>query len=88
MRFHAPRIAGGIYLKYFDKIKMEGMVDPGFLEWISCTMSCLTCAMLCHALMIGIPNIYKALSLGPNNSTKLLGSYPFTYKSWALAPAM
>ena len=25
-------------------------------------------------LMLGIPNIYEALSLGPNNSTKLLGS--------------
>ena len=38
--------------------------------------------------VLGIPNIYEALSLGPNNSTKLFGSCPFTNKSWALAPAM
>ena len=38
--------------------------------------------------VLGIPNIYEALSLGPNNSTKLFGSCQFTYKSWALAPAM
>ena len=39
-------------------------------------------------LMLGIPNINEALSLGPNTSTNLLGSCPFTYKSWALAPVM
>ena len=37
-------------------------------------------------LMLGIPNIYKALSLGPNNSTKLFGSCLFTYKSWRWHP--
>ena len=39
-------------------------------------------------LVLGIPNIYEALSFGPNNSTKLFGICPFTYESWALAPAM
>ena len=38
--------------------------------------------------MLGIPNIYEALSLGPNNSTKLFGRCLFSNKSWALAPAM
>ena len=38
--------------------------------------------------LLGIPNIYEALSLGPNNSTKLLGGCPFTHKSGTLAPAM
>ena len=30
--------------------------------------------------LLGIPNIYEALSLGLNNSTKLRGSCSFTYK--------
>ena len=29
---------------------------------------------------LGKPKVYEALSLGPNNSTKLFGSCPFTYK--------
>ena len=48
--FLVPQIGDAIYLKYFDGIKMQGMVDPGFLERINGTMICLTCAMLCHAL--------------------------------------
>ena len=50
MRFLAPQIAGAIYIKYFNGIKMQGMVDPGFLERINGRMIGLTCAMLCHAL--------------------------------------
>ena len=59
MRFLAPQIANAIYLKYFDGIKMQGMVDPGCLEWINGTMICLTCAMLCHALRALQNGIYK-----------------------------
>ena len=59
MRFLAPQIADAIYLKYFDGIKMQGMVDPGFLERINGTMICLTCAMLFHALRALQTGIYK-----------------------------
>ena len=38
--------------------------------------------------LLGIPNIYEALSLGLNNSTKVFGSCPFTYNRWALPPVM
>ena len=41
-----------------------------------------------RAVLLGIPNIYEALSLGLNNFTKLIGSCPLTNNSWALAPAM
>ena len=59
MRFLASQIADAIYLKYFDEIKMQGMVDLGFLERINGTMICLTCAMLCHALRAPQTGIYK-----------------------------
>ena len=59
MRFLAPQIADAIYLKYFDRIRMQGMVDPGFLERIKGTMIFLTCAMLCDALMALQTGIYK-----------------------------
>ena len=59
LRFLAPQIADAIYLKYFDRIKMQGMVDPGFLERINGTMICLTCAMLCHVLRALQTGIYK-----------------------------
>ena len=57
--FLAPQIADPIYLKYFDGIKMQGIVDPGFLELINGTMICLKCAMLCHALRALQTWIYK-----------------------------
>ena len=59
MRFLAPQIADAIYLKYCDRIKIQGMVDPGLLERINSTMICLTCAMLCHALRALQTAIYK-----------------------------
>ena len=59
MRFLAPQIADAIYLTYFDRIKMQGMVDPGFLERINGTMISLTCAMLCHAQRALQTGIYK-----------------------------
>ena len=55
----APQIAEAIYLKYFEGIRMQGMVDPGFLERINGTMIWLTCAMLCHALRALETGIYK-----------------------------
>ena len=59
---------------------------------VSIKVSCFRLISLIGSIrpeyLCGIPNIYEALSLGPNNSTKLFGSCPFTYKSWALAPAM
>ena len=54
-----PQIVEAIYRKYFDGIKMQGMVDPGFLERINGTMICLTCAMLCHALRVLQTGIHK-----------------------------
>ena len=38
--------------------------------------------------MLSILNIYEALSLRLNNSTKLHGSCLFTYKKWVFTPAM
>ncbi|PUU72529.1 hypothetical protein B9Z19DRAFT_1137366 [Tuber borchii] len=31
-RFLAPQIADAIYGKYFDRVKMQGMLDQGFLK--------------------------------------------------------
>ena len=59
MRFLAPQIADAIYPKYFDWIKMQGMVDPGFLDPINGTMICLTCAMLCHGVRALQTGIYQ-----------------------------
>ena len=59
LRFLAPQIADAIYLKYFDRIKMQEIVDPVFLEQINYTIICLTCAMLCHALRALQSEIYK-----------------------------
>lgn len=50
LRFLAPQIADTIYLKYFNEIKMQGMVDLGFVEQINSTIICLTCAIQFNAL--------------------------------------
>lgn len=58
-RFLAPQIADAIYGKYYDGVRMQGILDPGFLKRINATMICLTCAMLCHALRAWQTGLYK-----------------------------
>ena len=56
-----PQIMNRIYLKSFNGIKRQGMVDLQFLEPISGTMTCLMCAMPCHAQRALQTGIYKIL---------------------------
>ncbi|PUU79715.1 hypothetical protein B9Z19DRAFT_1124812 [Tuber borchii] len=58
-RFLAPQIANAIYGKYFDGVKMQGMLDQGFLKRINGNIICLTCAMLCHVLRAWQTGIFK-----------------------------
>jgi len=40
---------------------MRGIIDPAFLGHINCTMICLTCAIICHALRAWHTGVYKDL---------------------------
>ena len=49
-RFLVPQIADAIYGKYFNGKRKLGMLDPEFMNRVTGTMVCLTCAILCHRL--------------------------------------
>jgi len=69
-RFLAPQIVDAIYGKYFDGIKMQGMLDPKFLKRINGTMVCLTCAILCDSLRALETGVYKK---PPNCNPEVVG---------------
>ena len=48
--FLAPQIADAIYGKYFHGKRMQGMLDPEFINRVNGTLVCLTCSILCHHL--------------------------------------
>ena len=72
-RFLAPQIADAIYGKYFDGKRMQGMLDPEFINRVNGKLVCLTCAILCHHLLAwraGVfqdPPDFKADAVGGRN---------------------
>ena len=49
-RFLAPQIADAIYGKYFDRKRMQWILDPELINRVNGTLVCLICAILCHYL--------------------------------------
>ena len=51
-RFLAPEIAEAIYDKYFDRKRMQGMLDTEFINRVNSILVCFTCAILYHHLRV------------------------------------
>ena len=61
-RFLAPHIGDAIYGKYFYSKRMQGMLDPEFINRVNGTLVCLTCAILCpHLRGRGEPGSFTIL---------------------------
>ena len=75
--------SGFTYVNFWPPGQRWGgpLLDRSKLVWIFALLVC-ACSSLFFSVL-GIPNIYEALSLGPNNSTKFFGSCLFSNKSWA-----
>jgi len=58
-RFLAPQIGNHIYCKYLDKITMQGMLEPKFVNPINSTMVYLTCSILRHSLHVLQLEVYN-----------------------------
>ncbi|KAI5839098.1 hypothetical protein DFP73DRAFT_530375 [Morchella snyderi] len=50
LRFLAPEIIDILYYKYFDGVRMRGVKDPEFLEWITPTFICLISTAIWHGI--------------------------------------
>ncbi|KAH0607332.1 uncharacterized protein H6S33_003320, partial [Morchella sextelata] len=48
LRFLAPEIIHILYFKYFDAVRIRGVRDPEFLQWITTTLICLISTAIWH----------------------------------------
>ena len=58
-RFLAPQIAEAIYDKYFNGKRKLEMLDPEFINCVTGTMVCLTCATESHQLCAYRLGVYQ-----------------------------
>ena len=66
-RFLAPQIADAIYGKYFDGKRMQGMLNPEFINRVNGTMVYLTYSILCHHLQAWQARVFQhPLDLKPD----------------------